>query len=278
MAMQTVYFKEREGILGNNPKGQILSPPQTTWWNVLGSQPLIRHGSTVGETEQGMDKLNAATQFTFSADDGQKPQGALTTQSACFEFGFAQPTILAKYPYVEQYYGVVSAYESQMPGRVMLPMNMATEDGPIYVNAKQYHGIIRRRQSRAKAVLYNKVTNKSRKQPYMHYSRHLHAMRRPRGTGGRFLNTKNPNKGERGGGSDEGKQPQPQPQPSNSQNSEVIHPENGTMNSSREVNGSNFSGSEVTSMDFFLGSGMVIPSKWIAAAAAMDNGCCNLKV
>lgn len=42
----------------------------------------------------------------------------------------------------------------------MLPLNLATDDGPIFVNAKQYHGIIRRRKSRAKAVLENKMTRK----------------------------------------------------------------------------------------------------------------------
>lgn len=43
---------------------------------------------------------------------------------------------------------------------MMLPLNVASDDGPIYVNAKQYHGIIRRRKSRAKAVLENKLTKK----------------------------------------------------------------------------------------------------------------------
>jgi len=42
----------------------------------------------------------------------------------------------------------------------MLPLNMTSDDGPIYVNAKQYHGIIRRRQSRAKAVLHHKLTKR----------------------------------------------------------------------------------------------------------------------
>lgn len=45
----------------------------------------------------------------------------------------------------------------------MLPLNLTTDDGPIYVNAKQYHGIIRRRQSRAKAAVLENRLPKARK-------------------------------------------------------------------------------------------------------------------
>lgn len=34
----------------------------------------------------------------------------------------------------------------------MLPLNLASDEGPIFVNAKQYHGILRRRKSRAKEM------------------------------------------------------------------------------------------------------------------------------
>ncbi|KAL6912027.1 hypothetical protein ACP4OV_000832 [Aristida adscensionis] len=153
-------------------------------------------------------RFERSDSFRQTVDDHMRSTSTFDDKQSLFvgqSIDYGQPIACISYPYSDSASGIWAAYGShtsavldlkqfhpQIAGlgtsaRVPLPPELA-EDEPIYVNPKQYRGILRRRQLRAKLQAKNMLV-KTRK-PYLHESRHLHAMKRARGSGGRFLNTK----------------------------------------------------------------------------------------
>ncbi|XP_071724945.1 nuclear transcription factor Y subunit A-7-like [Rutidosis leptorrhynchoides] len=170
------------------------------------------HGLSDNNEADQQQKQSEPQLQSSTAAVGVTPTGITAPNaqySAPSQLGAGHALVPAAYPYPDPYYrSIFAPYDAQtqpytpqpyaaqpmvhlqlmgiQQAGVPLPSDAVEE--PVFVNAKQYHGILRRRQSRAKAESENKAI-KSRK-PYLHESRHLHALKRARGCGGRFLNAK----------------------------------------------------------------------------------------
>ena len=77
------------------------------------------------------------------------------------------------------------AFFDRYPHDLLPQQPPPVDEEPLYVNAKQYFRILKRRVARTRLEEVHRLSRQ--RKPYLHESRHKHAMRRPRGPGGRFL-------------------------------------------------------------------------------------------
>ena len=99
--------------------------------------------------------------------------------------GLGQLDFLFGLPYLADF-GNYNLPTFKSPFSQKIPLKTLKDEEYIYVNSKQYFRILRRREKRKKlSFIYNNTKEKNKK--YHHESRHIHAMNRQRGKGGRFL-------------------------------------------------------------------------------------------
>ncbi|XP_069149655.1 nuclear transcription factor Y subunit A-7 isoform X6 [Solanum lycopersicum] len=147
----------------------------------------LHYHSDGSENEQSENQSEAHSESSSPAA-GMSVPGTVTTNMHYVmpnQLGNGNPMAQTAYPYPDPYYrSIFAPYDPQpyppqpYPAQPMVhvqlmgiqqagvPLPSDAIDEPVFVNAKQYHGILRRRQSRAKAESEKKLL-KARKHEYL---------------------------------------------------------------------------------------------------------------
>jgi len=158
-------------------QGSLNQHTQPTFFNIGGNIVQLSGATTLASTTPSAVAQSTTALNTVTSANSASPSSQIQSVNVPQTVGVSGSNIVMMVP------GAGGIPQIQ---RIPLPNAELLEEEPLYVNAKQYHRILKRRQARAKLEAEGRIPKERRVRKYLHESRHRHAMNRVRGEGGRF--------------------------------------------------------------------------------------------